>query len=634
MPFKGQSITLTYSAWDTSANAAKTGDVANHTIRRMVDGVAGAIAGSPSEVESGEYKITLTAAENSGTMMGIQGVSATGNVIIVPVKWTNTNLQPWAQIQNNTIKPVYYFSSSGADANDGLSPLTPKPQNAASRTIVQGLDPGSVVINAYGVWDLGNGYMIVPQGVRVICGPGEAGSFTGAEGTGTLYAKDYCEFIDVVATNTYLGAQSTGMRCALRTWNPSVGGLIRGGRYTSVKTDATHLGGTAIKISAGTGWRVENVQAIGEEYAIHQRGTGTIIDGCWLRTAGAWEVCRSSPVTNDGDDASCIVTNCYCESNRDEVGGADRSIGLWNIDDTPMAIAGCVVVAIATSDNDAVGIEAGSDGSSHYGLMQVSNTAIYTSAVAGNAYDLSQNHASARLAVDDSVFYDTAKVYGTIVNLSDRAAQAAVNTALPGSPTAGSLGALVKTVGTCLAGITSLAAWLRGLARKDTMDATAKSELNLGGGTYGEATDSQEALNEGHDAIKAKTNTLGTAGVTVRSPVATDGELTLYRKDTYDDDESRAIEFSNAAGTWGNGDITAATVEFKAYHERTDATISLTGSVVTPTGTQKVRVEMTSAESADFDDGRVWQYQVRLTLTNGHIETIVDSTVTAMATLF
>ena len=50
MPFKGQSITLTYSAWDTSANAAKTGDVAKHTIRRMVDGVAGAIAGSPSEV--------------------------------------------------------------------------------------------------------------------------------------------------------------------------------------------------------------------------------------------------------------------------------------------------------------------------------------------------------------------------------------------------------------------------------------------------------------------------------------------------------------------------------------------------------------------------------------------------------
>lgn len=43
-------------------------------------------------------------------------------------------------------------------------------------------------------------------------------------------------------------------------------------------------------------------------------------------------------------------------------------------------------------------------------------------------------------------------------------------------------------------GITSLAAWLRGLFRQSTMDATAKGEVNAGGGTYDEATDSLEAL--------------------------------------------------------------------------------------------------------------------------------------------
>ena len=79
-------------------------------------------------------------------------------------------------------------------------------------------------------------------------------------------------------------------------------------------------------------------------------------------------------------------------------------------------------------------------------------------------------------------------------------------------------------------GITSLANWLRGLFRKDAMDATAKSEVNSGGGAYDESTDSQEAIrdtpplgsamrgtdganttapdNAGIAAIKAKTDNL------------------------------------------------------------------------------------------------------------------------------
>jgi len=62
------------------------------------------------------------------------------------------------------------------------------------------------------------------------------------------------------------------------------------------------------------------------------------------------------------------------------------------------------------------------------------------------------------------------------------------------------LATTIGTMATCLAGITSLAAWLRGLSRKSTMDATAKTELNTGGGTYDETTDSNEALRERGDA--------------------------------------------------------------------------------------------------------------------------------------
>jgi hypothetical protein len=52
-------------------------------------------------------------------------------------------------------------------------------------------------------------------------------------------------------------------------------------------------------------------------------------------------------------------------------------------------------------------------------------------------------------------------------------------------------------------GMTSLPKWLRGIFRKDAMDAVAKSEINTGGGAFSEATDSVEAL---HDAALTTDN--------------------------------------------------------------------------------------------------------------------------------
>lgn len=54
--------------------------------------------------------------------------------------------------------------------------------------------------------------------------------------------------------------------------------------------------------------------------------------------------------------------------------------------------------------------------------------------------------------------------------------------------------AAVAALAAILSGITSLAAWLRLLARSDTGNATAKTELNSGGGTYGESDDSLQAI--------------------------------------------------------------------------------------------------------------------------------------------
>ena len=90
MSIRGETITVTYTAWDTAANAPKTGDVANHTIQRIVDAAAAAaITASPVERENGVYAITLTGAENSGGAMTVEGASSTGGVVILPAKWLN-----------------------------------------------------------------------------------------------------------------------------------------------------------------------------------------------------------------------------------------------------------------------------------------------------------------------------------------------------------------------------------------------------------------------------------------------------------------------------------------------------------------------------------------------------------------
>ena len=88
----GKSMTVTYTAWDTSANTGKTGDVANHTLRWIKDGASAVPTNSPSEVDAanapGEYKVTLTAAEAQTAIGKLAGVSSTANVSIVPVQIT------------------------------------------------------------------------------------------------------------------------------------------------------------------------------------------------------------------------------------------------------------------------------------------------------------------------------------------------------------------------------------------------------------------------------------------------------------------------------------------------------------------------------------------------------------------
>lgn len=94
MSVKNTSITLQYVAWNNSTNSGQTGDAANHTLRYVADGVEGTPAApNITEVDAtnlpGVYKATLSASENTGTFMLLGGKSASNNVIIIPVQWTN-----------------------------------------------------------------------------------------------------------------------------------------------------------------------------------------------------------------------------------------------------------------------------------------------------------------------------------------------------------------------------------------------------------------------------------------------------------------------------------------------------------------------------------------------------------------
>jgi hypothetical protein len=74
-----------------------------------------------------------------------------------------------------------------------------------------------------------------------------------------------------------------------------------------------------------------------------------------------------------------------------------------------------------------------------------------------------------------------------LVNVPNSIAITAIQSGLAMASALGTLAAK-------LTGITSLVKILQGLFRKDTMDVTAKSEINDGVGTYDEATDSLQAI--------------------------------------------------------------------------------------------------------------------------------------------
>ena len=88
MATRSVEMTVSFLAWDTAANAAKTGDSGNFTTRWIKDGTASAPTNSVSEVDAtnapGVYKLTLTSTETDANIGTLAGKSSTASVSLIP----------------------------------------------------------------------------------------------------------------------------------------------------------------------------------------------------------------------------------------------------------------------------------------------------------------------------------------------------------------------------------------------------------------------------------------------------------------------------------------------------------------------------------------------------------------------
>jgi hypothetical protein len=87
MASRGQTITLSYYAYDTGNSVGKTGDVANHTLRLTKDGgTPTAPTNAAAEVDAtnmpGWYQVVLTGTECTANTLVLGGKSSTAGIII------------------------------------------------------------------------------------------------------------------------------------------------------------------------------------------------------------------------------------------------------------------------------------------------------------------------------------------------------------------------------------------------------------------------------------------------------------------------------------------------------------------------------------------------------------------------
>lgn len=173
-----------------------------------------------------------------------------------------------------------------------------------------------------------------------------------------------------------------------------------------------------------------------------------------------------------------------------------------------------------------------------------------------------------------------------------------------------------------------------GITAQQVRDAMA---LALGVGVVVAANSVDDRLVDLATAVEGvPTNTfalIGSANVTVESPLTSDLEMLITRYDDYLDADGRAFTWTNSAGTWCGGDISTWTVTWTAATTDGVTVLSKALTKTASTGTQVVKLDLTSTNTSLFTaSGRVYKYQILFSKT-GHRSTLLSGDITVTENL-
>lgn len=229
----GQSVTLGYSAYNTSTGAYVTGDVANHTLKLNKDGTVASPTNAASEDDAtnapGQYSVVLTAAEAQHNVVKLMGKSATANVIIIP----------------NTIS-FEQLPTAVPGAANGVLIAGANAATTFNGTAASGATPATagLIINGGAASTTGGG--VAAPGMQVTGGAGAAstngaaaGATITAGGTTTVSGADG---LDVTGTGAGNGA----------VIKSGTGATGDGLQVTAASTNGNGLNATGTGTGAGT----------------------------------------------------------------------------------------------------------------------------------------------------------------------------------------------------------------------------------------------------------------------------------------------------------------------------------------------------------------------------------------------
>ena len=221
----------------------------------------------------------------------------------------------------------------------------------------------------------------------------------------------------------------------------------------------------------------------------------------------------SDVLANSGGDAAVEKTNCK---------------GLYEAT-VAEALAGLF---------DAV-IKSGTDVVANYHVELADDTAIHRCGdwPVADVLDAAVSSRSSHTAADVRTEMDANSVKLANLDATVSSRFASADYVPPDNATVADTNARVTALQAILSGITNLAHWLRAMLRKDAANATAKAEINAGGGAYNEATDSLEAqADAGVGASAAEVWSYGQRTLTMSAAqiaaIVSGSSLTLHRGDT------------------------------------------------------------------------------------------------------